>query len=221
MIIIKTELGILYNDNCLNILPTLPTDSIDLVLTDPPYNIDLKYNSYKDKRNDYLDIIKNVFSECFRLLKNKSYLVFTCPQMKIFEFRDLLTTIGFEFRHIGVWHNPKRKNGSYPGHFPYAWEPVMFFTKNGFRKLNNKNAVGSTDVWIESNPTIKHPAARPIHMWANIVSLCSNETNLVLDPFIGSGTTAVVCNELKRRWIGVELDGTYCNLTIERLSTLI
>jgi DNA modification methylase len=206
--------------DCLIGLKDVDTESIDLVLTDPPYNIDLKYDEYKDKKPDdvFWDFIKNTYSELFRVLKYKHHLTFTCAQKQIWIYRPMLEDIGFVFRHVGVWHNPKRKAGSYPGQWTYSWEAIMDFTKGGFKKLNNSNSVGFMDIWIEEEPNdTKHPAKRPINCWTDLLNLLSDDNDIVLDPFMGSGTTALVAQRNNRRWIGFELSENYVKEAYQRL----
>ena len=206
--------------DCRQFLPTIPNNSIDLILTDPPYNIDKKYAEYNDnqKESEYWSFITSIFKELYRVLKDRHHLVFTCAQKQIWIYRPMLEDMGFSFRHLAVWHNPKRKAGSYPGMWPFSYEPILDFTKGGFKRLNNFNGIGYMDVWIESSPSeIKHPAARPVQCWANLIKLCSDEGDIVLDPFMGSGTTALVAKNNKRNFIGFEISSKYCEIAESRL----
>ena len=215
-----TDNGVLLNGDCLEVMNELPREEISLVLTDPPYNIGKDYGSYKDNRRDgdFYKWIESIFVLLKDLLKNRCHLVFTCAQKQIWFYKPMLENHGFAFRHLAIWHNPKRKAGSYPGQWSYSYEPIMDFTKGKFRKLNNKNSIGFTDVWIEEPPRhVKHPTKRPIRCWEDLVKLLSNENDLVLDPFLGSGTTAMVCEKLNRRWVGVEIEEKYCEIAQERV----
>jgi site-specific DNA-methyltransferase (adenine-specific) len=201
------------------VLPSLPSESIALVLTDPPYNIGKEYEGYEDRitPTQYWGIISTVFRECARLLQDKCHLTFTCAQKHIWWYHRFLPEFGLTFRHLGVWHNPKRRKGSYPGMWPFAWEPVMDFTKDGFRKLNNSNCVGYTDVWIETEPNVPHPTSRPLDMWRELIELTTEEGETILDPFAGSGTTNLLASELGRNCISVEVSTTYRDLILERV----
>jgi len=138
-----------------------------------PHNIGLSYQGYNDHlpEKDFWIFIEKVFRQLYRVLKDKHHLVFTCAQKHIWIYRPMLENIGFTFRHLAIWHNPKRKAGSYPGQWPFSYEPIMDFTKGGFKKLNNKNCVGFMDIWIEEPPKADHPAARPLKCWINLVKL--------------------------------------------------
>jgi len=207
--------------DCAEVLKEIPNNSIDCVLTDPPYNIDLAYHKMDDKQSEevFWKFIEGVYTDLYRVLKDKCHLTFTCSQKQVWIYRPMLEKMGFVFRHMGVWHNPKRKAGSYPGQWAYGWEPILDFTKGeGFRKLNNGNSVGFTDVWIEEEPAgIMHPAKRPVKCWQNLVELMSDKNELVLDPFNGSGTTPLVCQRTDRRYIGIEIDAGYIKMTENRL----
>ena len=63
----------IYNDDCLQVLPNLPDNSVDLIITSPPYNIGMNYNNYKDKRDNYVNWLVNIFNECCRLLKDNGH----------------------------------------------------------------------------------------------------------------------------------------------------
>lgn len=208
--------------DCMEYLPQLDDCSVDFVLTDPPYNIDLNYNKYDDNldEDDFWGWIELIYSQIYRVLKDKRHLIFTCAQKQIWKYRSLLEDIGFEFRHLGIWCNPTRKAGSFPGQWPYAWEAVLDFTKNGFRKLNNSNSVGYMDIWIEEAPTVDHPASRPIDCWRELVGLATNPNELVFDPFAGSGTTNVVCKQIDRNCVGIELDEDYFQQSVNRVETV-
>ena len=206
--------------DCLVGIKWIPDESIDFCLTDPPYNIKLKYGEYDDNLPPKLfwQRIEAIFSEIYRVLKPKAHLTFTCAQKQILKYIEILEPMGFTHRHIGVWHNPARKAGSWPGMWPYSWEPVMDFTKGKYRKLNNGNSVGYMDVWIERPPTKwKHPAQRPVEMWQELVELCSNEEEIVLDPFHGSGTTGDMCIRTGRNFIGFEIDTCYHDMCEKRI----
>lgn len=202
------------------ILKSVPLNSVDLVLTDPPYNIDKKYDKHKDNQSqqEWISLCRDVFGCCFNVLKEGSHLVFTAGHYQMFPLKELCESIGFTFRHIGVWHNPARKAGSFPGRWPYSWESILDFTKRKFRPLNNKNCVGYMDVWIEKPPKgIKHPCTRPVQCWEDLLLLCSNDNDVVLDPFNGSGTTTYVATKNNRKYIGIDVSEKYCAIAEERL----
>ena len=214
------KLNTIYSLDCLKGLQDVESESVNLVLTDPPYNIGLKYDVYEDNQPEevFWDWIGDVYQELFRVLREKGHLTFTCTQKQVWTYRPLLEDIGFVFRHLAIWHNPKRKAGSYPGQWPYSWEAIMDFTKGGFKKLNNSNGIGFMDAWVEEEPKDSiHPARRPVGCWTDLLTLLSNPGDLVLDPFMGSGTTALVCERNNREYIGFEISENYVREAHRRL----
>jgi len=97
------------------------------------------------------------------------------------------------------------------------------FTVGGWRRLNNKNAVGYSDVWVLPSPIVGagdgpyHPAEKPLQLYVDLVGLVSDSGEAVLDPFLGSGTTAVACERLGRQCRGIEISPAYAAVAIQRL----
>jgi len=217
----------IYCGDNLPIMHQIGTASVDAVLTDPPYNIKKNYNQYADNMADkeFWDVITKTYEQIYRVLKDTCHLTFTCAQKQIWVYRPMLEKIGFTFRHLGMWHNPARKAGSYPGMWPFAWEAIMDFTKGKkYKKLNNSNCVGFTDVFIEKPPSKKevdHPAARPVQTWKSLVELISTKHDIVLDPWGGSGTTALVCKSTGRNFILMELDELYVKSANQRITEML
>jgi DNA modification methylase len=193
------------------------------VVTDPPYNIGLAYDGYDDNLPpaQYLSMVNAAMTQMLGIVEKDAHLTCTLGHNQIFPVRDEIISAGWKFRHIGVWHNPQRKAGSHPGMWPFAWEALLDFTNGGFRKLNNGNSVGYSDVWIEApGAETDHPAERPIVMWQDVVGLVSNAGDVVVDPFNGSGTTLAVCEKLGRIGRGIELSPAYAAVTLERLTLM-
>jgi len=213
----------IYHGDCRDIMRNLDC-RVDFVLTDPPYNIGKKYKGYNDKKpkDEFWSLIDQSFQLAYTLLVDKAHLTFTCAQKQVWDYKLLLEPMGLTFRHIGVWHNPGRKAGSFPGQWTYCWEPVMDFTKGGFKKLNNSNSVGHMDIWIERPPNdSKHPARRPMECWTYLVEMLSDGGDLVLDPFLGSGTTLIACAKMNRFGIGIDVSEEYCEESAKRIDSLL
>ena len=77
----------LFNDDCLKVLPTIPENSINLIITSPPYNIGMNYNNYKDKRDDYVNWLISIFNECCRVLKDNGHLFINLSSGEINSFK--------------------------------------------------------------------------------------------------------------------------------------
>lgn len=210
--------------DCRQLLHDISDNSIDLVLTDVPYNIGKSCDKWDDVLDDekYWCFIGEVLRQLLRVLKEKAHLTFTCAQKQIWHFKPLLEDIGYTFRHLAIWHTTRRK-GSYPGQWPYAWEAIMDCTKGGFKALNNASGVGYSDVYSIHNANEvaqygdMHPCPKPLLLWEQLLSILSYENDLVLDPFVGTGTTAIACKKLNRNYIVMDVSKKYCDLTSDRL----
>lgn len=215
----------LLQGDCVEVMQDkLGENSVDLIITDPPYNIGKAQDGYGDDMDeeDYWRWMEEVWEECYRVLKPKCHLIFTCKHNAVLrcEYQSLCKDVGFTPRHLGVWHNPARKGGSFPGMWPFSYEFVFDCTKGGFRKLNNGNCVGYQDLWIEKPPSgIDHPTSKPVETWTELVELSSDEGDLVVDPFVGSGTTPLVSERLGRECIGIDINEDYLELAEERIGS--
>lgn len=250
--VFKTDLGKLFNLDCINFLPNVKTGSIDLVFADPPYNLGKDYGS---KVNDNLDDDKYVewsekwIRECVRVLKpGGSFFLYNIPKWNII-FSNLLINLGLNFRHwivVDIKLGLPIKGRLYPSHYS-----LLYFTKGkpstfknirvpietcrhcggdikdygGHRDKINTNGLNLSDVWNDI-PPVRHSKyknnKRKINQLSTkllerIILMSTNEEDIVLDPFGGSGTTYFICELHNRRWLGIEIES--CNEIIERLST--
>lgn len=197
------KLNYIYQGDCLEVLKTFPDDSVDLVLTDPPYNVGFKYDEIEDKKNDYEKWCCLWFSELQRI----STSIFISTGTK-----NLAMWCRIKEPHwIVAWHKP----GSM-GNSPFGvcnWEPVLFWGK---ARHNSGVDVIRAPI-IRSKELQGHPCPKPLEWGKRLVNLASNEGDIVLDPFLGSGTTAVAAKQLKRNYIGIEISEKYCEIARQRL----
>ena len=216
----------------------IPSGSVDLVVTSPPYNIKnstgngLKdgrggkwanaalqkgYSNYHDcmPHQDYVAWQRACLSEMLRILPENGAIFYNHKwrvQNGLLQDRaDILN--GFPVRQIIIW---KRKGGFNfnQGYFLPTYEVIYLIAKPQFKLSPKANAHG--DVW-EFTQEFKneHPAAYPLALIERIIS--STDANIVLDPFMGSGTTAVAAVNLKRHFIGIEISPDYCQMADKRL----
>ena len=212
----ETENGILYCGDCLEIMKELPKESVDLVLTDIPYGeVNRKSNGLRnlDKKDadklsfavrDFLDIL-------IRKVTGSVYI--WCGTLQAGIIRKYLIDKGFSTR-IGVWEktNPSPMNGQ------YIWLSGIEWCVYGKLPKATFNEFCKNTVWrFPSGRSKIHPTQKPITLFSYLITVSSNENDLILDPFIGSGTTAVACEQLNRRWIGIEINPEYCEITKQRI----
>ncbi len=200
----ENDLGVLYHGDCLEIMPHL--EPVDLVLTDPVYDIKWSGTGFQRKnileRN--LETIKNwqPFSiEQFDLIKNIS--------------KEQIIWGGNYFSFLGkckapiVWDKKTGKNSFADGE--YAWTSF----KNGTLRIIRHRWCGAfkdSERGIKS----KHPTQKPIRLFMECIEKVKI-SKIILDPFFGSGTTAIACERLNRRWIGIEIEEKYCEIAAKRI----
>ena len=210
------EVNKIYNADCMDILKQLPDKCIDLVLTDPPYGLNIEKMNFTNslqggvcKRNDYSNcfkdekLSKSVFDEIFRVSKNQ--IIFGGNYYSEF------------FKSTSAWICWNKKgDGRYSNDFAdgeLAWTSfgkplkIYHFLWTGMIQQDMKNK----DIRI-------HPTQKPLKLFEMILRDYSNENDLILDCFSGSGTTAVACHNLKRRFICIEKDYDYWKASVERLN---
>jgi DNA modification methylase len=195
------------------ILPTFAPSSADLVVTDPPYLVRYRDRSGRSIANDDRpESVLPAFAEIFRVLKPDSYCLTFYGWTEIAAFSNAWANAGF--RTVGhiVW--PKRY-ASRSGHTRYQHESAFVLAK-GFppRPCDPLNDV---QPWAYSGNRA-HPTEKAVSVIAPLIKAFSKPGDLVLDPFAGSGTTAVAAALNGRRYIGIEIEDAYCTLARKRLA---
>ena len=191
----------LYHGDALELLPLLG-EGVDLVLTDPPYNVGLDYCG-GDARPDYEAWCRRWFALCPRPL------VFTPGLVNL----PMWCRIGRP-TWIAAWVKPNQCSRSALGG-ACTWEPVLFYGR--LRKPLPQDT-WSDAILTRQSDTGDHPCPKDRRAWRRLLARISEPGDLVLDPFAGSGTTLVVAKELGRRAIGIELEESYCETAALRLA---
>jgi len=227
------ELNKIYNMDCLEGLKQIPDNSVDLIVTDPPYNTGIKKttkgrlkNFFNDKydEREYERLVEEVCVSLYRVLKtNKAgYIYINWKSLGIWLY--YLKKAGFAVKNVIVWD--KVIHGLNYQNYAYTYELIIFFIKGIFKvnnkRIEDKNKKYYKDVWhisrkIDNEPDSKHETVKEIKVVKLPIIHGSNENDIVLDPFIGSGTTAVACKQLNRRFIGFEISKEYCDIVNKRL----
>lgn len=217
-------------------LKQLDSESVDLVVTDPPFNIASKGKlTIRDGKLvstmeafgkwdvfhpfDYDVLIMQVISECYRVLKKGgSMYMFTARENSGFFIRHALAR-GFTYRNqLALVKTPQLPSFS-KTNWRSGFELCMYLTKGPaktFNFLSQRELVNVHTYWIGQKKT-KHPTEKPLEFTKRLVMVSSNPGELVLDPFMGSGTTAKACVETGRDYVGFERDADYIRMAKERL----
>jgi len=205
----------------------LPTESVDLVITDPPYESLEKHRAIgtttrlkhsKASSNDWFQIFPNarfpeLFAEIYRVMKRETHFYLFCDQETMFVAKPIAEQCGFKFWKPLIWD--KRKIGM-GYHYRARYECILFFEK-GKRKLND---LGIPDI-IEV-PRIRngYPTEKPSEVSEVLISQSSEPGELVIDPFMGAGSVGAASLTLGRRFAGNDILAEACKLTHERLLAL-
>ena len=217
--------------------------SCNLVVTSPPYNVNLKYNTYEDNKeySDYLNWMRKIFEKCYKYLKEDGRICINIGDAKNgkipthSDFIQILKELNFLPITTIIWKKNNIKSltawGSYMSpscpSFPRDYEYLIVMGKT--QKLIHKGKTSLTKekfiecangTWLiapEHVSKLGHPAAFPVELPKRCIEMFTYEEDLILDPFMGSGTTAIAAMRTNRHFIGFEIDEKYFNLSQERI----
>lgn len=245
----KIKFNEVYNQDCLIGMKGISDESVDLIVTDPPFAIDFKAKraNYNRKENnvlegyneilekDYYDFTKNWMSGAFRVLKNSGSMYVFSGWNNLRDILNSIDEIGFKVSNHIIWKYQfgvvtKRKFVSSHYHCLYVCKDEKqkkFFPYSRFDKNLKDEAGGSLhykdkeDVWVINreywNGDTKTPTKLPAELIRKILSYSSEENDVVLDPFLGSGQVAVVSKMMGRQFVGFEIVKDYFDFVKERL----
>lgn len=226
--------------DCLKILPLIPDNSVDLIVTSPPYNLhncnrkinknyswknaNIDYGVFKDDmpENEYQEWQKKILKECIRVLKEDGSIFYN-HKPRINNHRIIFPhewLSEFIIRQMIIWD---RGNSPIiePIRFLPTVEYVFWITKKQKTPKINSKYLSFKEVWrinpAKNNP---HPAPFPEELVSRCINATTTKDDIVLDPFLGSGTTAVACKKLQRHFIGIEINPEYCKMAEERLNKI-
>ncbi len=240
MKLIESFLNKIICGDTLEVMRQMPDKSIDLVVTSPPYNLKNStgngmkagtktgrwannplqngYAHHNDKmpHDEYVAWQKECLSEAMRLLKDDGAIFYNHKrrvQGGIMQDRDDIVK-DFPVRQIIIWKRAGGFNFN-PGYFVPSYEVIYLICKPKFRLAPKKN--GYSDVWeFSQEMKNKHPAPFPLALPFRCIE--STEAQIILDPFSGSGTTAMAAKQLNRKYIGIEISPEYCELAENRIN---
>jgi modification methylase len=233
----ETELGKLYHGDCLEIMPQL--EPVDLVITSPEYNINntsgggIKgatnsglwksaklangyiHNKDNISNRDYVKKMKLRLSLMWDTLNDSGAIYYNHKPRPQKEGLLLPLEHGshLPLKQIIIWHRKSGINFNDTHYLP-TYEFILLYAKEKFRL--KKKGCKKTDLWaFPPESKNDHPAPFPVLLPMNI--LLSTNNGSVLDPHLGSGTTAIACERLKRCWIGIEIEEKYCEIAAKRI----
>lgn len=235
--------------DCLKLFKSIPNNSVDCIFADPPFNLNKKYNSHIDKlvETEYLDWCKLWIDECLRVLKDSGF-IFLHNIPKWLTFYANFLNYKAVFRHWISWDAMTAPMGKtlQPAHYgilfysktndrskfneiryPHKRDRKGVLIKDYGGKKNILHPFGPlcSDVWTDihrirhSKYRDEHPCQLPIHLLERIILMSSEENDIILDPFMGTGTTAIASKRLGRNFIGFEKDKKYCEIANKKVKS--
>lgn len=219
----------------------IPDNSIHLIVTDPPYNLNKDYGNNTDNLefNDYLEFSRQWLKEAKRVLTdNGSIYVFMGMKYISYIYSILEQELSMTFNSWITWYYTQgigKTKGFSPRH-----DDILLFTKSPkkfvfnldairipqkyYRSVNNMRGANPGNVWEFSHMHYcnknrkKHPTQKPEGLFERMILASSNEGNMILDPFVGSGTALRVCQQTNRNGIGIDINPEYIDMARDRLS---
>lgn len=270
------ETGKIINGDCIEVMKTLPEGSIDLVVTSPPYNVNISYDVHKDDlpMDEYYEWTKDWLKEAFRVLKDDGRIAVNVPNelnvqerggriLFVAEFWMMMKEVGFKFSGLVdlTEDSPHRVRQTAWGSWMSASAPYIYNPKEciilAYKKINKKLTKGEsqwkgvpTDI-EQPDGTIKNKivyqdedkkefmnlvfgrweyfadtksltkATFSMDIPSKAIKILTYKNDIVLDPFMGSGTSAFAAELLDRRWLGIELSPGYTDIARKRVQVLI
>ena len=226
----RFEINKIYNEDSCKSIQDLPDNCVDLVVTDPPYKVISGgnntpkwisgYGSSVLSKNDgkifeHNDIdFEQWIPQIYRILKNDTHFYCMCNVLNIKEIMDICESVGFKLHNILMWEkNTANANRWYMKNCEFT----LFYRKGKAKSINNPSSkmIHKFDNIVGNK---LHPTEKPVELMKLYIENSSNKNDIVLDPFMGSGTTAVACKELERNYIGFEIDKAYFDICQKRLN---
>lgn len=234
----------LYLGDCIEVMKKLERNKVDLIFADPPYFLSNDGQSIRsgkvvsvnkgdwDKKENYDNVDSftyNWLKECYRILKYDGTIWVSGTHHNIFDIEKNMKRIGFKIINIVIWHKSDPPPLIYKNKFRFSYEFIIWAKKGGKHYFNydemfNVNNQEMEDVWLMDAVQMSekkygyHPTQKPEKLLERIIKASSKEGDIVLDPFLGSGTTCFVAKKLNRKYIGIEKEKKYFNIAKDRLA---
>lgn len=215
----------IWHGDCLELMKNIPDKSVNLVLTDPPYNISQK-NNFKtfgrsgidfgewDKNADILSYLK----ECFRILDKNGSLICFNAWKNLGSISEFSESLGFVIKDMLRLEKsnpmPRNRDRRYITDYECAIWMTMPNSKWIFNRLDEKYQRPKFVCTIDKG---LHPTQKPLKLMEDLIKIHSNEGSVILDCFAGSGTTLLAAKNLNRQFIGIEKEQSYYDICVERL----
>jgi len=204
---------VIYCADCRDVLPHIPDKSIDLVLTDPPYGVSYKKKGAEYMVGDTVNLVPYFLPAVRGKLKSDGAIYLFSSTTKLVDTLPVFNAY-FKLHSIIIWD---KRIGLIPrqlSHYKLRYEPILYGSK-GLHRLNGyKDDVIQCDIDRGNNRV--HPTQKPAGVIKYLMDNSTNQGSIILDPFLGSGTTAFCAKKLGRKCIGIEIEEKYCEIAAQR-----
>ena len=204
--------------DCLEFMRKLPDKCVDLILTDPPYGMQWQ-SGWREKKHQKIIGDNNLgwlpewLKEVARVIKDDAHLYIFCSFHKIDVFKAAIEK-HFPVKNILIWHKNNFGCGDLKGDYAPQYEMILFCNPGG-KPISPPRE--SNILFFAKAKNELHPTQKPIPLFSHLIQKSTDENALILDPFSGSGTTAIAAHRLGRRFICIEKDAEYHAASVERL----
>lgn len=216
----------LYLGDCLEILPTLKAKSIDCIITDPPYGVNYEGGHFhsnnpniKRKRDriindDNADIYMKIFPLLKRVVDGPCYIFYASIKADI--VLGAARSAGFGIHASIIWHKINAKYASLGANYKNRYEPILY-CKPKSSKLRWAGPTNERTVWEmpRESSCLLHPTQKPVALIERAIR--NHDVEIILDPFMGSGTTGIACINLNKKFIGIEKERKYFDIAVDRI----
>ena len=218
---IKTENLWLMQGDCLERMKEIESGSVDMILTDPPYGMNLKpqrkfgkFHGDLIKNDNNLDWCETFFLECHRLLPKNSAAIVFCSHHCIAEFILAARSASFDIKNLVIWD---KKQFGMGGNWRPKHELILICTKGRF--VTHSNSLSTIIEFKRTHHTKSvHPTQKPVDLMQHLIEQPDYNPEIILDPFMGSGSTGVACVNTGRKFIGIEMDQGYFEIGVNRVA---
>lgn len=221
----------ILNENAVEVMKKIKDESVDLIVTDPPYKVTSRGNAgnsggmMKEKLSMKGKIFKHndikpieYIPEFYRILKDGSHCYIMTNHVNLQEMLNVATECGFHFIKSLIWNKGNKIMGQF---YMSQFEYILFFRKGKGKKINN---CGTADILNIPNKKTKgedgkniHDTEKPVELMKILIENSSQENDMILDPFVGVGAVGMACKSLNRNCLGIELDENYYKIACDRI----
>jgi site-specific DNA-methyltransferase (adenine-specific) len=208
----------LYKGDCLDVMDKLISKNVqvDCIITDPPYGMSYKSTLERHRpiiNDNNLNWLEPFAEKAFKLLKDSAHGYVFCSHHHVDKFKIVLESV-FDYKNILIWEKNTIGLNDFFSNYGPKYEMIVYFNK-GRKELKGKREPNIFKFIKPANEL--HPTQKPVDLIEYLISKSTDEGDVIIDPFMGSGTTGVACKNLKRRFIGIELDEEYYNIAKNRI----